>query len=332
MVLTSPAVDIVPSMEDERLAQAAAQAAAHEFYARTYDAWVRDWPGELDFYRSMAGRMPVAETLELGAGTGRIAIRLARAGFRVTGLDLSAEMLAVAESKSATIPRLRWVLADMRTFELGRRFGLVIAPGHAFQNLLTTEDQLACLERALTHLLPTGTLVLHVDHQDIAWLGDIHGSGAGVFEPAETFVHPGSGRQVRASRAWAYERATQTAITTTVWEELDESGEVVTRLERGPTRIHCVFRSEMEHLLGRAGFALEALYGDFLGGPLGEESSEMVWVARPRRRASDWIAPTPRGTRGLRPSGRHSRSPRWAETVPRVPARTLSSPVTLTDP
>jgi hypothetical protein len=57
-------------------------------------------------------------------------------------------------------------------------------------------------------------------------------------------------------------------------------GKVVDRWERGPTRLHCVFRFEMEHLLARAGFALDALYGDFLRGGLTDRSAEMVWVAR----------------------------------------------------
>ncbi len=44
--------------------------------------------------------------------------------------------------------------------------------------------------------------------------------------------------------------------------------------------MHCAFRFEMEHLLARAGFEIEALYGDFLRRPLTTESSEMVWVTR----------------------------------------------------
>lgn len=65
-----------------------------------------------------------------------------------------------------------------------------------------------------------------------------------------------------------------------VWEELDAAGQVADRLDRRPIRLHVVHRFEMEHLLARAGFAVTALYGDFLRGEFQDESSDMIWVAR----------------------------------------------------
>jgi SAM-dependent methyltransferase len=189
-------------------------------------------------------------------------------------------MLAVARQKSAGLPNVRWIQADMRSFELDEVFELAIIPGHAFQNLLTTEDQIACLECIKRHLKPGGVLVVHLDHQDISWLGELCGEKADLFEAAEQFQHPQTGRQVRTSRAWSYERSTQTAIVRTVWEEIEVDGQVVDRRENGPNRLHCVFRFEMEHLLARVGFAVEAVYGDFLRQELRDESTEMVWVAR----------------------------------------------------
>lgn len=254
--------------------------AERDFYAETYDASVADWPGELDFYLALA-RDARGEVLELAVGTGRIAIRLARAGFAVTGLDHSAEMLDRGRANSADLANLRWVQTDMRTFDLGRQFALIIIPGHSFQNLLTVEDQIACLRSVAAHLAPGGRFVVHLDHQDIDWLGRITPGGAlaGVFEPADTFIHPSTGRTVRPSQAWTYRRSDQAALLTSRWEHLDDKGEVVSVVENGPTPIHCVFRYEMEHLLGRAGFEIEAIYGDFWGDTLAEESSEMTFVA-----------------------------------------------------
>ena len=102
----------------------------------------------------------------------------------------------------------------------------------------------------------------------------------GIFEPAETFTHPQTGSLVRASRAWWYERATQTAVVRTVWEAEDINGDVVKRVERGPIRIHCAFRYEIDHLLALCGFEVQAVYGDFFTGELDDESGEMIWVAR----------------------------------------------------
>lgn len=252
------------------------------FYAETYDAAVPDWPGEIGFYLD-AAQWATARgegVLELACGTGRVALRLAQAGAEVVGLDLSGDMLAVAGSKSMGVKNVQWVEADMRTFALDRTFGLILVPGHAFHNLLTPTDQADCLSCAWKHLSPGGMLVLHLDHQDVGWLGDLVRARGGVFEEEETFVRPKTGNTVRAFRAWTYERSTQTATCRTRWEETDSDGETVEARETEPIRLHCLFRFEVEHLLVRTGFEIRATYGDFLARPLDDESSEMIWVAR----------------------------------------------------
>ena len=254
---------------------------AAEFYAQTYDESVPDWPGEMDFYRDLASKQKNRKEalLEIACGTGRVAIRLARESVETVGLDLSAKMLEVARQKSQDIPNLRWVQADMCAFDLGQTFGLVLIPGHAFQNLNTPEEQVACLECIHRHLNPGGTLVVHLDHQDVSWLGDLVRDKGSVFEPAERFQHPLTGQPIRTSRAWSYEPATQTATCTTLWEALGDNGQVIDTWKTEPVRLHCVFRFEMQHLLARASFSLEDVYGDFFHHPLDDHSENMVWVA-----------------------------------------------------
>jgi len=263
------------------MSQSAGERAA-EYYAQTYDASVPDWPGEIDFYQEMAAQAKRngGAVLEIACGTGRVAIRLAREGVKVVGLDLSPHMLEVARQKSVGLEHMRWVQGDMRSFELGETFGLVIIPGHAFQNLNTPQDQVACLECIRRQLRPNGFLVVHLDHQDLSWLGDLLRETGGVFEAAEQFRHPETGRQIRTFRAWSYEPASQTAICQTAWEEVGADGQVLNRWQTQPIRLHCVFRFEMEHLLARVGLTIEAVYGDFFRHPLGDENSEMIWVAR----------------------------------------------------
>lgn len=111
------------------------------------------------------------------------------------------------------------------------------------------------------------------------------GERGGVFEPREEFLHPVTGRQIRASQAWFYERSTQTAVLQTAWEEIDAGGEVVDRLERGPIRLHCVFQFEVEHLPALAGYHVEAVCGDFFKRALTDEAEEMIWVAKNQSRA-----------------------------------------------
>ena len=140
--------------------------------ALLYDEQVPDWAGEIDFYQDLARRANEKSeaVLEVACGTGRVAVRLAEAGARVTGLELSNEMLDIARQKTRRMPNIRWVQGNMRAFELDERFGLAMIPGHSFLFLLTTEDQLSCLESIYRHLLPGGVLVIHLDHQDPGFL------------------------------------------------------------------------------------------------------------------------------------------------------------------
>jgi ubiquinone/menaquinone biosynthesis C-methylase UbiE len=252
-----------------------------ELAAELYDLTVPDWDGELDFYRDLshnAGQrgLPV---LEVASGTGRVAIRLAEQGIHVTGIDLSPEMLAIAMGKST---RVRWIQADMRSFDLGESFGLIIVPAHSFQFMLTPDDQVQALETFHRHLEPDGVLVIHLDHQSVDWLGDLLGELAGKFEGAGEVIHPRSGRLIRRAYAWTYEPSTQTATIVSRWEQVGEDGSILQTWTRQPMLLHCVFRFEMEHLAARTGFEVQALYGDFFKGELTDQSTEMIWVLQKR--------------------------------------------------
>ncbi|MFH2038420.1 MAG: methyltransferase domain-containing protein [Chloroflexota bacterium] len=257
---------------------------ADKFYAQTYDDSVPDWPGELDFYQEMAAKVKSTggTVLEVACGTGRIAIRLAQKGARVVGLDLSSEMIEIARQKSIGIENIHWAAGDMRSFNLKDKFNLALIPGHAFQNLNTTQDQVACLKCIKRHLHPGGMLVIHLDHMNIEnmkWLGDLCNK-KGEFKAEEQFKHPDTGHQVQALRVWAYEPSTQTAVLQSVWEEFNIDEQIVNRIKRKSIQLHVVFRFEMEHLLARVGFKFENVYGDFFRHELQDESPGMIWVAK----------------------------------------------------
>jgi SAM-dependent methyltransferase len=252
---------------------------AEQLAAELYDVSVPDWDGELDFYRELAREAKTRKhsLLEVACGTGRVSIRLAEETVRVVGADLDAAMLEVARSKST---KVRWVQGNMRTLDLGETFGLIIVPGHSFQFMLTPEDQVKALEGFRNHLEPGGTLVIHLDHQSVQWLADLLGDLGGKFERGKDVVHPRTRYTIRKSNAWMYEPSTQTATVITRWEEIGKDNSVLHRWERQPMALHCVFRFEMEHLLARTGFEIQAVYGDFFKNALNDQSSEMIWVAR----------------------------------------------------
>lgn len=251
-----------------------------------YDAAVPDWPGEIDFYRALAIEVKErgGSILEVGCGTGRVALQLAQEGVPIVGLDLSPAMLAVARQKSQGLSNIRWVEGNMQAFELGERFDLILIPGHSFQFMLTPAEQTACLTCIRKHLTPGGKLVIHVNHDDLSWLGGlVQGQGTG-FELRKEYRQNSTKGTVRKWTAWSYEACTQTASAVDAWEYIGEDGAVKERRESAPKRLHCVFRFEMEHLLAGTGFELEALYGDFSRQALQDTSLDMIWVARAGQR------------------------------------------------
>ncbi len=258
---------------------------AEEINAQFYDASVPEnfWEGEADFYREMLAQSPLVKThgvLELACGTGRISLALSRQGIHMTGLDLSAEMLEIARTKSAGMPNVGWVQGDMRSFDLGSQFGCVIVPAHSFQFMTTPDDQLKCLAQIKQHLVPGGLAVIHLDPPDIRWLADLIGKREDACKTGSILTHPVSGQKFRQTTEWTYEPSTQTSTCQNDWHRVDESGNILQTWKREPMRFHCFFRFEMEHLLRRSGFIIEALYGDFSKNALGNESPHMIWIAK----------------------------------------------------
>jgi SAM-dependent methyltransferase len=143
-----------------------------EYYSdpRLADSYDADMGAEADamrdtpFYLALA-REAAAQghaVLELACGTGRVTLPIAREGIDVAGLDNAAAMLAVARRKAAAEDLdVTWVEADIRDFDLGRSFGLIIVPYRSFLHLLTAADQAACLAAVHRHLIPGGRFALN---------------------------------------------------------------------------------------------------------------------------------------------------------------------------
>jgi SAM-dependent methyltransferase len=115
------------------------------------------YTADLALWRELAAgeRGPV---LDIGAGTGRVTLELARAGHDVTALDVEPELLGALRARAGVLP-VETVAADARDFALDRRFGLVIVPMQTVQLL---DDRAGFLAAAHRHLLPAGLLAIAI--------------------------------------------------------------------------------------------------------------------------------------------------------------------------
>jgi len=133
-----------------------------EHLAETYDemflaAFQQDTAGAVAFLGKLAGDGPA---LELGVGTGRVALPLAATGVTVRGIDTSEHMLQILRVKPGG-EELPVELGDMAAFDMGtQRFPLIYAVFNTFFSLLTQDEQVACFERVARHLEPGGAFVM----------------------------------------------------------------------------------------------------------------------------------------------------------------------------
>ena len=259
---------------------------AYDYDAETavrYDAAVPLQRGEVEFYLNLAREAEARglRTLEPACGTGRIAVPLAREGIRIVGLDLSPDMLARARMHSEGLDNAEWREGDMRDFDLGEEFGLAYIAVGSFQLLLSVQDQMSCLRSIHRHLAPNGRFAFEVENPNIPSMAEWMTTRRGTLghNRARDFTHPETGLRIRAWGSLTYHPSRQTYETLGVREELNDAGEVVHRVySEGELRYF--HRYEMEHMLARCGFEVEALYGDTLKNPYTSRSPDFIWVAK----------------------------------------------------
>ncbi|MEO9151784.1 MAG: class I SAM-dependent methyltransferase [Lapillicoccus sp.] len=112
----------------------------------------------VDFLAGLAGAGPV---LELAIGTGRVAVPLLARGLTVSGIELSAAMVAVLRRR-ADEDRLPVVVGDMATVGVPGEFSLVYLVWNSIANLRTQPEQVACFRNAARHLAPGGRFVIEL--------------------------------------------------------------------------------------------------------------------------------------------------------------------------
>ena len=216
--------------------------------------------------------------LELGAGTGRVSAFLAKAGFDVVGVELSSAMIARAEARRARLRavghRLRFVEGDMSRLRVRGRFGTILVPFRAFNHLYTIERQLAALQGIRQRLAPGGLVVIDLWNPD---LPDLAAKSERVQVSYERFDARSGLRVVQRFRVRA-DLVEQMGYLDYWWDQYRGSRRV--RRDHAPMRWRWFHRFEFEHLLARAGLAVERLYGDYRGTPLGPRSEDLIFVAR----------------------------------------------------
>jgi SAM-dependent methyltransferase len=218
--------------------------------------------------------------LEVGCGTGRILLPIARSGRAIDGLDASPEMLdrcrtKLREEPDAVQRRVTLHQGDARSFDIGRQFALVTAPFRVMQHLTTTEDQLAFLDSAARHLAPGGQLVFDVFNPNFAAL--VSADGVEKEDTPNTTLPDGRSfrRTGRVARVRWIDQVSEIEL---IYYIAGRRGEPVERHVMS-FEMRWFLRAELVHLLARAGFRVRSIYGDFDRSPLTDKSPEQIVCA-----------------------------------------------------
>ena len=251
----------------------------YDRFAEIYDVWADTAASTkanlafyLDAYAATAG-----PAVELGVGDGRIAVEAARRGRDITGVDLSAAMLARCRERATqagVLDRMTLLQADFRRFELPEPAALVTLPYHSLGHLTTIDEKRDALRHVYTQLAPGGRFIFddfrmtpaRIDTMRRVQLRAEYRSPAG----ADTLLWVTSLVNVGAQ--------TMRVIT---WEdELDGEGRLRNRQYR-PLSLSWLEPAQTRALLEETGFTVEACYGDFAGTAFDPAvADEQVWVAR----------------------------------------------------
>jgi SAM-dependent methyltransferase len=231
-------------------------ASPYDTIAELYDPWSRSVTEDVGFYVAES-RKSGGTVVELGVGTGRIAIPIAEKGKRVIGIDSSREMIAACRrrAEAAGVSELLDLrLGDLRNPPLDEQVPLVICPFRSYLHLDDDGERIEALEAARAALVPGGRLIFD------------------VFAPKPDDIAETHGRWLEREPG-IYERA-----------HWDEDARTLTLSVRGAEgaatmSLAWISRKEWQELLEEAGFEVEAVYGWFDRTPY-RDSEDMIFVAR----------------------------------------------------
>ena len=239
-----------------RSTEAAPAESVYDRIATLYDAWSRSVTEDVGFYVAEA-RKARGPIVELGVGTGRIAVPVAQAGVPVIGIDDSPGMLQVCRTRAevAVVEELLDLrLGDLREPPVPERVRLVTCPFRAYLHLAGDEERLAALRAARRLLVPRGRLVFD------------------VFTPSQEDIEETHGRWIeREPGIW--ERAD--------WDQEARRLVLTVRGEdaEATMTLSWLTVAEWRRLIRRAGFELEACYGWFDRRPY-EGGEDSIWLVR----------------------------------------------------
>jgi len=225
---------------------------AYQKSAPLYDHFAEK--DDISYYKTHG--LQYGNALEIGVGTMRVALALARVGVKVWGIDNSSHMLEEAEKKlqkesEAVQERISLLKADMRAFDLKRKFPFVYIPSSTIQYCSSKEEQLSCLDAINKHLTENGLLVFNLILPSQKYSDKIQLIGKAVHEDTTIL------RFISYKPKWQDQ-----ILEVYLFFEIYKKGIMVKRIIDAST-ISLIGKREIILLLEKTGFKVRNVYGDY---------------------------------------------------------------------
>ncbi|WP_160139556.1 class I SAM-dependent DNA methyltransferase [Chryseobacterium sp. c4a] len=221
-----------------------------------------DNPGTEDYKRYSRWIKKAESILDIGCGTGTLAVTMVQKGKKVTATDFAKEMLEAARKKS---DKVTWIQADARLLNIPEKFDLIILTGHAFQVFLTDEDRENVFQTIKNHLNDEGIFVFDSRNPLVkdwkTWTEK---------ESTRFFTHPQHGT-IKAWNAW---EGNSTTLTYHTFYESKAKG----KLWQANSVISFPTKENISYLLEKVGLKIKTVYGDWEFNTYHPDSEEMIFV------------------------------------------------------
>jgi ubiquinone/menaquinone biosynthesis C-methylase UbiE len=257
--------------------------------AALYDLEYDDRTNDVRWYRKLATKHAGdGSILELGAGTGRISVPLARDGHRVLALDRAPQMLARLRERLDDAGELAGsvepVEGDMTELPFDdASIAMVVSPFNALMHLYSWQALHACFREVARVLRPGGVFAFDVELPDIEWLRWDPKARHAV----TPFTHPTTGERLVYSTNHDYDDATQVCHIRLYYDDAPARGRRFRPPAKPKKLVHLahrqIFPEEVRSHIHFAGLQLTSHDGDFIGVSLqGGVSSQVVVCTKPR--------------------------------------------------